>query len=179
MVRAVRAAHSPRRASLPLHGGCQCGHIRYRIAGAPLVLYACHCTECQRQSASAFGLSMAVQRDALTVPWDLCQTWSRRGASGREVVCRCCPRCGARLFHEPRRNPAIVNVKPGSLDDRDWIRPIGHLWTSSKQPWVPIPPESLEYSAQPDDFSALFEAWEAVSAEIFANEPTESGFPSQ
>lgn len=166
----MRTAKPPGLAVLPLHGGCQCGHIRYTIAMAPRVLYACHCTECQHQSASAFGMSMAVDRHALTVSWDLCQSWTRRGASGREVVCRCCPRCGSRLFHEPKRNPAIVNVKPGSLDDCGWIRPIGHLWTSSKQPWVQIPSESLEYSAQPDDFSALFEAWEVVSAEIFATD---------
>ena len=48
-----------------LEGGCQCGAIRYRVTGAPVTFYACHCTECQKQSASAFGLSLWVGRSDL------------------------------------------------------------------------------------------------------------------
>lgn len=43
-------------------GGCQCGSVRYEFAGEPLALYVCHCIECRRQSASAFGMSLAVPR---------------------------------------------------------------------------------------------------------------------
>ena len=49
--------------SPPYLGGCQCGTIRYKIRGEPWAIYACHCTECQRQSTSAFGLSMPVRRE--------------------------------------------------------------------------------------------------------------------
>ena len=47
----------------PYTGGCLCGEIRYRLSAEPLVLYACHCTDCQRQSATAFNLSMPVARE--------------------------------------------------------------------------------------------------------------------
>ena len=40
---------------LPMTGGCQCGAIRYEIGGFPLLLYTCNCTDCQRQSGSAFA----------------------------------------------------------------------------------------------------------------------------
>ena len=40
---------------LPMTGGCQCGAIRYEIVGFPLFLYTCNCTDCQRQSGSAFA----------------------------------------------------------------------------------------------------------------------------
>ena len=46
-------------------GGCQCGAIRSRLLRAPVALYACHCLNCQKQSSSAFGLSMWVERDAV------------------------------------------------------------------------------------------------------------------
>ncbi len=153
--------------ALPLAGGCQCGHVRYQLAAPPLVLYACHCTECQRQSASAFGMSMAVSREALAVEWSRCGTWQRRGASGRTVGCRFCSLCGTRLFHEPSRNPTIVNIKPGSLDDHFWLQPVGHLWTKSKQPWVTIPEGALAYDGQPDDFADLFAAWRRVAENLF------------
>ena len=48
-------------------GGCQCGAIRYRLLAAPTALYACHCRLCQQQSASAFGMSMLVERDFMPV----------------------------------------------------------------------------------------------------------------
>ena len=47
-------------------GGCQCGDVRYEITGDPLALYICHCRECQKQSASAFGMSLEVKRSDFT-----------------------------------------------------------------------------------------------------------------
>jgi hypothetical protein len=43
-------------------GGCQCGDVRYEIAGDPLAPYICHRRECQKQSASAFGMSLEIKR---------------------------------------------------------------------------------------------------------------------
>ncbi|WP_442895921.1 GFA family protein [Bradyrhizobium sp. AZCC 2262] len=36
-------------------GGCQCGAIRHEITSFPLLLYTCNCTDCQRQTGSAFA----------------------------------------------------------------------------------------------------------------------------
>src|SRR5260370_21654609 len=51
----------------PYTGGCQCGSVRYVLTTEPIRLVACHCKECQRQSGSAFGMSMPVKKDSLTV----------------------------------------------------------------------------------------------------------------
>lgn len=149
------------RLRLPLSGGCQCGKQRYRITALPLTLYACHCRECQRQSTSAFGLSMPVPREALQCDMETLASWHRTGASGRQVAARFCPECGSRLFHEPARNPSIVNVKPGSLDDASWVEPVGHLWLKSAQPWFRPPENCLTYPKQPPSFQALFERFQA------------------
>ena len=142
--------------SLPLDGGCQCGRQRYRITELPLALYACHCSACQKQSASAFGLSMPVPREALHTDFDSLESWERRAASGRRVLARFCGSCGTRLFHEPSRNPAIVNVKAGTLDLTSWLDPVGHLWLNSAQPWFSPPEGALAYRGQPASFDALF-----------------------
>ena len=42
-------------------GGCQCGAVRYTLKPNSYRIYACHCLECQKQSASAFGLSMPLK----------------------------------------------------------------------------------------------------------------------
>ena len=79
---------------LPLTGGCQCGGVRYEIKAEPLTLYVCHCTECQRQSGSAFALSLAVARDAVVVHGTPA-TWRRELESGRVIWCLFCGGCGA------------------------------------------------------------------------------------
>ncbi len=154
---------------LPLEGGCQCGAIRYRITQAPLTLYACHCTECQSQSGSGFGLSMPVPRDALKVEGAAPSSWSRQAASGRQVQCRFCKVCGTRLFHQPTRNPDVVNLKPGTLDVTDWLEPVAHLWTGSAQPWFKAPDDVIVYREQPADFDDLFQRWAERVAPRFAS----------
>jgi hypothetical protein len=141
-------------------GGCQCGQIRYEIRAEPLTLYACHCKECQKQSSSAFGMSMPVPRDAVVILQGQPKEWKRVCDSGREVSCLFCEQCGTRLFHNPSRNSKITNVKPGTLDDTSWLNPVGNLWTQSAQKWVVMTEQMLNYEAQPNDFTPLFERFQ-------------------
>jgi hypothetical protein len=48
-------------------GGCQCKQVRYQFGGEPLTCYACHCTECQTSSGSAFTLSMILNRKDIEI----------------------------------------------------------------------------------------------------------------
>jgi hypothetical protein len=150
------------RIPLPLAGGCQCGACRYEVGARPLTLYVCHCRDCQRQSASGFGMSMPVPRAGFALTRGDPRRWHRTAASGRRMECAYCPECGTRLFHLPARNEAVVNVKPGTLDDTRWLRPVGHLWTDRAQPWIAIPADVLRYPTQPESFDALFAAWSAA-----------------
>jgi hypothetical protein len=57
---------------LPLTGGCICGGIRYEITQAPVAVYACHCTDCQRITSSAFSIGVVVRhfsRQGMTPEW--------------------------------------------------------------------------------------------------------------
>lgn len=141
----------------PYSGGCQCGKIRYQLLAEPLTLYVCHCTECQKQSSSAFGMSMTVPREALSITQGQPQEWRRKSDSDREVICFFCGNCGTRLFHQPERNPNIANLKPGTLDDTSWLQPVGHVWTRSAQPWFIIPEDTLQEEKQPADFTEFFQ----------------------
>lgn len=146
---------------LPLMGGCQCGSVRYAIGAEPLSLYACHCTECQKQSGSAFALSMVVARTAVTVVEGAPREWVRCLASGRLISCMFCGDCGTRLFHNPHVNMQVTIVKPGTLDDTSWLDPVGHIWTRSAQCWIDIPGDTVNYEVQPPDMSRMMEAWRA------------------
>jgi trans-aconitate 2-methyltransferase len=145
----------------PYTGGCQCGQIRYELRAEPLTLYACHCKECQKQSSSAFGMSMPVFRDAVVILQGQPKQWTRVSESGREVSCLFCGECGTRLFHNPARNPKITNVKPGTLDDTSQLKPAGNVWTQSAQKWIVFDEHTLNYEGQPRDFSQLYERFQA------------------
>ena len=73
----------------PYTGGCQCGSVSYVVTAEPIRVSACHCTECQRQSGSAFAMSMLLRKDSLTVTGPTKQ-FTRIADSGNEVTCVFC-----------------------------------------------------------------------------------------
>ena len=144
---------------MPLTGRCQCRQVAYKITSAPLAVYACHCTECQRQSGSAFSLSLLVEREAVVVDEGAPAVWERQHESGRVIDCVMCGTCGTRLFHEPRANTKVTIVKAGNLDDTSWLFPVSHIWTRSALTWVDIPQDGVNYDMQPPNFANIIEAW--------------------
>jgi len=143
-------------------GGCQCGAVRYRITGWPLTLYCCHCSECQRQSSSAFGMSMRVARADVEIDLDVLAQWVRDTGKPTEAHGRFCPKCGVRIMHD-RPGSEAVTIKAGTLDDTSWLQPVGHIWTASAQPWMAIPGDTLNYERQPENYDDLVTAWQTQS----------------
>ena len=142
---------------LPLTGGCQCGQLRYRVTERPITLYCCHCTDCQSQSASAFGMSLRLPAEGLEVEGDYgSKTRDPELDTANEAVF--CPQCGCRVAHLGRGADESIAIKAASLDDRSWLQPVGHIWTRSAQSWVKL--DGLLYDTDPDDgYSALIEAF--------------------
>ncbi|MEX0347526.1 MAG: GFA family protein [Rhizobiaceae bacterium] len=148
--------------SLPFEGGCQCGAVRYRATGTPLVFYLCHCTECQRHTSSAFGESLRFAAEEVEITGTISTTW-RTAESGRKRFGHFCPSCGVRLLHGSEGGDE-VNIKAGTLDDTAWLYPAGHIWTRSSQPFMRFGDDELVYECQPDDgYEALRERWRKMT----------------
>jgi hypothetical protein len=130
-------------------GGCQCGAIRYRVSQEPVAVGICHCTECQAATGSAFSMSMIVPDAGFGLLQGQLKTWTRSSDSGRPVVCAFCPDCGTRITHQAELYRGFVNVRPGTLDDRSWLRPTRSFWTREKQPWVQVPDDLVQHETQP------------------------------
>ena len=143
----------------PYDGGCSCGLIRYHLADEPLTLCACHCTDCQRLTGSAFALSMIVLKSGLHLLQGEPRVYAVTLSDGRELREKFCGECSTRLWGEPPKFHQIVVIRPGTLDDTTWLRPIGHIWTRSAQPWVSIPKDTVNFEGQPDDPMVLINAW--------------------
>jgi hypothetical protein len=135
-----------------LLGGCQCGAIRYRLSRrTPLEVYVCHCRECQKQSASAFGISFIVPQTALHALQGKPHFWSRPTDAGNTLDCAFCPACGSRLWHQRRGATDVLSVKGGSLDQPVDLGRAIHIWTSRMLPGIIIPPGAEQFRGEPDE----------------------------
>ena len=135
---------------LPLTGGCQCGAVRYEIAGPPMELYVCHCTECRKQSASAFGMSLMVRAEDFRVTRGEVKRWTRPTDSGNRLNCHFCGACGTRLWHQGDTNTTSVTVKPGSLDRPVDFSGAVHIWTKRKLTGYEIPADARRFEGEPE-----------------------------
>jgi hypothetical protein len=73
-----------KRPAFPLCCGCPCEAMRFEVTAMPLLVYACHCTECQRWSGSAFSMSMPAAAKSFRLARGEPRPWRRVGASGVE-----------------------------------------------------------------------------------------------
>src|SRR4051794_15477891 len=106
---------------------CACGHIRFRTPplAQPLGMYYCHCTDCRKQSGSAFGTSIHFSTDKIFPLPDDVETklavFTHPTDSGNTKRAYFCPRCGSRIFNtvilkDGSLRPA-VSFKAGVVDD--------------------------------------------------------------
>ncbi|MFZ6770052.1 GFA family protein [Undibacterium sp. Di26W] len=121
----------------PLEGGCDCGHIRYRMQTTPLVVHCCHCRWCQRESGTAFALNAMIEAGQvlnLGGEPDMVDTPSNSGA-GQQIAR--CPHCSIAVWSNyAGAGPLMKFVRVGTLDQPDHLPPDMHIFTLSKQPWV-------------------------------------------
>jgi hypothetical protein len=147
-----------RAVQLPLTGGCLCGACRYELRAAPFVVYACHCTDCQRQTGSAFNMTMPAPRDAFSITKGEPAAFARTTARGRQTTIRFCGTCASRLFAES--NPTTVAIRPGTLDDTTWLTPAAQFYLSSAHAWARLDDMPVSHETQPDDgFRDAIRAW--------------------
>ncbi|PSN60112.1 hypothetical protein BS50DRAFT_218940 [Corynespora cassiicola Philippines] len=133
-----------------MNGSCACGAVHFTTPTAkPLNLYHCHCIDCRKQSASAFGTSaifpyFSVEGDPSV------SHFSRTCDSGRRQKCYFCNRCGSRILHAhvlDDGDPTVVAVKGGLLEGLDFAG-AKHIFCRSAV--VPIPEGVERWEAEPD-----------------------------
>ena len=133
------------------NGGCQCGEVRYEIEDDEHELFVCHCSNCRRQSSSAFGISFSVPAKALRLVKGSPRYFEWKSDSGAGLRGAFCPSCGTRLWHESADDSDADwrSVKGGSLDDPVDLSSAIHIWTSSKLPGVQVPTEARQHPQEP------------------------------
>lgn len=113
-------------------GTCRCGQVTLSVTGAPVATFACHCTGCQRMTASAFSLSALYPKDALTIEGD-----TVLGGIKGDLHHHFCPSCLSWLYTTAEIMGPFVNIRSTMLEGGPALEPpFVECWTDEKLPWV-------------------------------------------
>ncbi|MCW8806950.1 MAG: GFA family protein [Rhodanobacter sp.] len=122
-------------------GICTCGDLRYHLTSPPLFVHCCHCSWCQRESGAAFALNALIETDRVQLLQGeplLVDTPSHSG-KGQQIAR--CPRCHIALWsHFAGAGKSLAFVRVGTLNEPGRLPPDIHIFTSTRQPWVILPP---------------------------------------
>ncbi|MFM1895512.1 MAG: hypothetical protein RLZZ385_586 [Pseudomonadota bacterium] len=122
-----------------LSGGCACGQVRYTLLDTPLIVQACHCLDCQKQSGSAFVINIWIEAGKVRFSGEQPATVRLEGGSGKPHDVSFCPHCGTTLMSEYHAAPGkCYFVRAGTLDKPSAVKPDVHIHTRSKLPWLAL-----------------------------------------
>jgi hypothetical protein len=125
----------------PFDGGCTCRQVRYRMNDRPLVVHCCHCRWCQRETGASFALNAMIEADRVELLAGKPELVNTPSNSGKGQKILRCPACRIAVWsHYGGGGDRVSFVRVGTLDDPDRLPPDVHIYTSSKQPWVVLPP---------------------------------------
>ena len=133
-----------------LEGGCACGAIRNRLASEPMFVHCCHCTDCQRQTGSAFAVNALFETDRIKLLKGVPKRVTIPTDSGRPHDVYRCAKCQTALWSDYGRRLVMSFVRVGTLDDATALPPDVHIFTRSKQPWVGLPKNARAFKVYYD-----------------------------
>jgi hypothetical protein len=108
-----------------------------------LFVHCCHCRWCQRETGSAFVINALIEADRVDLVSGSPEVVTTPSASGRGQKISRCPTCRVALWSNYAGAGDLVRfVRVGTLLEPDRLPPDIHIFTSSKQPWVVLPPET-------------------------------------
>ena len=149
-----------------LEGGCTCRQVRYRMKGKPLFVHACHCTWCQRETGTVFATNAMIEADRVETIGEAAPVLvDTPSASGKGQKIWRCPQCRVALWSNySGSGDGVRFMRVGTLDNPAAMPPDIHIFTSTKQPWVVLPPGA---KAVPEFYKPK-ETWPAETQARFA-----------
>lgn len=122
-------------------GGCACGHVRFRVTGAPSGSVGnCHCRACQKASGAPF-MTWAIFPKAQVawigaeLSWYRSSTFAERGF---------CSQCGTPIsIHDFASE--TYDLPTVLFDDPERFAPVEDIWLDSRRTWVVLDEDLNHY----------------------------------
>ena len=127
---------------ITLTGGCVCGGVRYEGAAesAELVMFRCHCRDCQHITGGPYAPVVFMPRTAFKLTRGAIKHHVTPSAMGGEHKRGFCADCGSRLTGGEGMDSGGIGVTASSLDDPTLFRPQFDIWVHDAQPWDLLDP---------------------------------------
>lgn len=118
---------------MALEGGCQCGAVRYEIAGTPERVSLCHCRDCQKSAGAPMVAWMMVPEGDFQIRKGKAREVNSSGDSFRFF----CGQCGTGLYYiNETYLPGIVDVQLMTLDAPEAFTPGAQVQTAEQAGWM-------------------------------------------
>jgi len=122
-------------------GKCFCGFVQYEADVDEDLVAICHCTSCQRLSASAFSVVVATSEESFQLVSGTMNSFEHTSDSGTVRSRTFCPKCGSRIYSMAvgeikEGGIEFLSLRVGAIDQREKLTPRFQAWCQSAQPWA-------------------------------------------
>ena len=122
---------------MKIDGGCLCGHITYEAEVNPEKVAVCHCTDCQTNSGTAFGVVVGVVKGNFELQTGNLKTYQKIADSGTPRTLAFCPECGTRIYACTENDDSkFFGLRVGTVTQRTELVPKVQVWCRSAQTWL-------------------------------------------
>lgn len=125
---------------MKVDGRCLCGAVTYEAEIDAERVVICHCTDCQTNSGTAFGVVVHVIDGSFRLLSGKLKNFEKTADSGRIRKLSFCPECGTRIHARTDGDPsAFFGLRVGTIRQRESLVPRYQVWCNSALPWVELP----------------------------------------
>jgi len=132
---------------LPLTGGCSCSAVRYRCDAEPIVMFRCHCRDCQRATGTGAACVVYVPLTAFHLTQGSLQHHSTPSLDGSDNKRGFCAACGSPLTGGETDDS--IGLHAASLDDPSIFRSSMDIHMSDAQSWDVVDPAVPKHDLYP------------------------------
>ena len=122
---------------MKITGGCFCSEIRYEAEIDNDMVIICHCTDCQINSGTAYGVVVGVINNQFNLVKGKLSFFNKIADSGAKRDLAFCSNCGTRIFARPADDSkGPFGIRLGTVDQRANLIPQKQAFTNSALSWV-------------------------------------------
>ena len=122
---------------MKITGGCFCKQIRYTAEMDQATVTICHCTDCQINSGTAYGVVVGVTDDSFKLLDGNLTYYEKIADSGARLSLAFCSVCGTRIYAKPADGSSgVFGLRVGTVDQRESLAPTRQAWYKSALEWV-------------------------------------------
>lgn len=122
-------------AEIERSASCSCGAVQVKTRGAPVVINACTCFDCQKVTGSTMSYTGFFPKGAVEVRGEL-RAWRGMRAAKRWLENHFCPTCGSNVLFKLEAFPDFTGVAAGCFSDTEFPAPQALYWQSRRHHWL-------------------------------------------